>query len=210
MSNEPTFRRCSVDGCERKHRANGYCETHNFRFKKYGDAGSAAIELRDPTRCCAVDDCSSRARAGGYCEKHYQRFRATGSATTPLPERGPRWTGDRATYNAVHLRIRKMNGPARLQTCFRCGDAADHWAYDHADPNARVDGKHRLPYSLDPDHYIALCKTCHRRMDAEITRTDVCSVPGCGGPHKARGMCNRHYRRALQEERRGEAGSPRP
>lgn len=28
---------CSVEGCESKHHANGYCASHNFRQKKYGN-----------------------------------------------------------------------------------------------------------------------------------------------------------------------------
>lgn len=184
----------------------GFCTTHYARWRKYGDAGPAEIEVRDPSRNCAVADCDRTVDALGYCDKHYQRLRKTGAANTPIAEHGHQWTGDGATYGAVHLRLRDAFGPAKLRDCQHCGQRADHWAYDHGDPDARTEPRRRLPYSVNLDHYIALCKTCHRRMDAKITRTDVCSVPGCGGPHKARGMCNRHYRRALQEERRGGTG----
>lgn len=33
---EIKVRLCSVSGCTTKHRANGYCDPHNYRFKTYG------------------------------------------------------------------------------------------------------------------------------------------------------------------------------
>lgn len=36
MSRKTTPRTCSVEGCDRKHRAHGLCDLHRQRFKKYG------------------------------------------------------------------------------------------------------------------------------------------------------------------------------
>lgn len=30
-------RACSIDGCDSPHRANGYCQTHNYRSQAHGD-----------------------------------------------------------------------------------------------------------------------------------------------------------------------------
>ena len=37
------------------------------------------------------------------------------------------------------------------------------WAYDHKDPN-ELTGRNGV-YSLDIDHYMPLCRPCHRRFD---------------------------------------------
>ena len=38
------MRRCSVDECEKKHEAKGYCNTHYVRLKRYG-----TVELTSPS-----------------------------------------------------------------------------------------------------------------------------------------------------------------
>src|SRR5438270_12504576 len=75
-----------------------------------------------------------------------------------------RWTGDDATYMAVHLRVRDERGAASQYPCTTCGQTAREWAYDHADPNERVSDDGRV-FSLDLTHYIPLCASDHRLLD---------------------------------------------
>ena len=182
-------RACSVEGCGRKHVGHGFCEGHLRRYKSTGDPGPAEFEPRKPKGDrCIVDGCDHLRYAKDVCDRHYQRLRKYG--TLDLPERE-----GAATYNAVHLRIRAQRGAAKDSTC-PCGAAAEHWAYVRGDDQSvRYDEQGR-PYSTDLSRYEALCRTCHRRMDAEATRTPGCSVPGCDGTHKARGMCSKHYQAA--------------
>lgn len=197
---KPKGRTCSVGGCDRPHVGRGYCGAHLLRFKKYGDAGSAEIEPRRPGAVCSVDGCP-RPHAGlGYCDTHLQRFRKRGTVDLPH-DRGRRWTGDDATYAAVHIRLRLERGPAKAQTCVTCGAPAQHWAFDHDTADVMYDPR-GLPYTTDLDRYQPMCQPCHRRMDADRTRRRGCTVEGCGGAHKARGMCDVHYRRSLAEEKR--------
>lgn len=192
----PKGRVCSVAGCDRKHQGRGFCEAHLRRFLTHGDPGPAEIEPRRPGLPCSVNGCENAAEGRGLCDKHLQRERKTGSATTPLPEHGPTWTGNEATYGAVHLRLRERRGRASTHQCAKCGVQAEQWAYDHSDPSPKFNERDQ-PYSTDLTRYLPLCKVCHRRMDAERTRTQGCSILGCEAPHKARGFCNKHYRRAL-------------
>lgn len=184
-------RACSVAGCSRKHQGRGYCDGHLRRVIATGEPGPAEFEPRRPKGDkCSIEGCDRLRYAKDVCDRHYQRLRKYGTLDLPSREGS-------ATYNAVHLRLRAQRGAAKDSTC-PCGAAAEHWAYVRGDDQSvRYDEQGR-PYSTDLSRYEVLCRTCHCRMDAEATRTYGCSVPGCDGTHKARGMCNRHYRQALK------------
>ena len=190
----PKGRICSVEGCNRKHVGRGFCEGHLRRFKATGDPGPAEFEPRQPKGDpCSVNGCDRPRYAKGVCGMHYQRLSDHGSLEVPAHYR---WTGDDASYNAVHLRLRIQRGKPGEHQC-QCGTRAEQWAFIRGVGPVMHDDEGR-PYSTDLSRYEAMCRTCHRRMDADATRTLGCSVPGCDGEHKARGMCNRHYRQALK------------
>src|SRR5215471_15131765 len=67
----------------------------------------------------------------------------------------------RPGYRAAHLRL----GKASDHPCWNCGQPATGWAYDHGDPHELIDKALGLSYSLDPEYYVALCDSCHTRMD---------------------------------------------
>lgn len=83
--------------------------------------------------------------------------------------------GDGNSYPAVHQRLRRTKGRARDHACHDCGQPAQNWSYDRADPN-QVEGetKHgrgdRRPYSLSMSHYQPVCYVCHVRRDRAIVR----------------------------------------
>ena len=201
---KPKGRGCSVEGCARKHSGKGFCEAHLRRFNRYGNPGPAEIEPRNPGAVCKIDGCESPTQGRGWCNAHYLRWRMKGDPLYPLPQRGPMWVGDEVTYSGLHIRLRNERGPASAHACVSCGNPAEHWAFDHSEIEPMYDPR-GLPYTTDLARYQPMCQPCHRRMDAERTRVRGCSVDGCPEPHKARGMCNRHYRRHLQEVRNGEA-----
>ena len=81
------------------------------------------------------------------------------------------------TYRSVHRRLDQQRGPAHTHPCARCGRPAAEWAYDGRDRREVYDlppiapplfAARRSPrrYSLDPAHYLPLCRTCHRDLDA--------------------------------------------
>lgn len=114
-------------------------------------------------RTCEVEDCAKVAGKGlRLCYMHRARLKRTG---TTDPWRGPNrsWRGDDIGYWSAHGRARTAKGPAKEHRCVACGEQAAEWAYDHADPNARIE---RLQvFSPDPEHYLPLCVSCHRRFD---------------------------------------------
>lgn len=163
---------CSIEGCDGRQHARGWCITHYSRWRKTGDPGSADL-LRQHGERCAVADCDRPYEGSGYCKLHRERWRKHGDphhiAVPVLPDRrghlGSAWRGDDVGYMGVHQRLYKDRGPAAGHQCRHCGTQAAEWAYDHADPDARVDPK-RGPYSVNQSHYMPLCVPCHKRWDA--------------------------------------------
>lgn len=59
----PRDRKCSVEGCERKHRCGGYCSTHYSRLYKHGAVGPAEVMRRTaPQRTVCPRDGYARVR----------------------------------------------------------------------------------------------------------------------------------------------------
>ncbi len=80
---------CSVEGCDRIHRANGLCHAHNERRRMGQDMNLPLRQYeRGPARICKVEDCSRRRTTHGtYCPMHYRRLVRHGDAGVAEPER---------------------------------------------------------------------------------------------------------------------------
>lgn len=163
-------RRCSVDGCDARHRARGYCKVHYLRMAQYG-----TVNLRPKYESCSVTGCITEVRSAGtpYCEMHYGRLRRNGH----LDYVGPPHTDD-PTYRTVHSRLQAERGPASDYRCVDCLGPADDWSYDNGDSAERVDPKTTCAYSLDADHYEPRCKRCHYRFDHHKAKTNADALRG--------------------------------
>lgn len=60
---------CSIEGCESKAHARGWCTKHYYRWKRQGSA-----EYVRPARTCEVGDCGRPHEARGMCFVHHQRW----------------------------------------------------------------------------------------------------------------------------------------
>ena len=69
-----------------------------------------------------------------------------------------------AGYMTVHQRLRRERGAASDYPCSHCDAPALDWAYDHTDPNERP--SESGPFSVDPERYKPLCRSCHQKLDA--------------------------------------------
>lgn len=112
---------------------------------------------------------------------HYQRMRLHGSLDLPPAQypTGPAaatWVGDEVTYKPAHFRVVARHGSASLHLCVNCGGKAQDWAYDHRDPNELKCKRTGRLYSADPNHYMPLCRPCHKRIDNAVRRGDLASA----------------------------------
>lgn len=154
---------CSVNGCERPHAARGWCNTHYIQWRRRSGLGGKGI--------CSVESCEERAISRGLCNRHYLRLRNHGDPELTLPMGRP-ILGEHPTFSAVHQRIQRERGKAVAYRCVDCGESAQEWSYNNADPNEVVGLDHGRPlaYSLDIGNYDPRCKPCHRQLDRAIRR----------------------------------------
>lgn len=66
---------CTVQGCDRQHKARGYCQTHYMQFKR-GAPITEAIRSRERVKpdVCVEEGCHEPVKAKGLCKAHYQRL----------------------------------------------------------------------------------------------------------------------------------------
>lgn len=86
--------------------------------------------------------------------------------------------GTRSPYEAAHLVMRRLFGPARFYPC-SCGRQADQWAYSNHSPDETLEiivtprwrGVRR--FSRCPSDYTPLCFACHRVADSAWRSANV-------------------------------------
>lgn len=105
---------------------------------------------------CIHEGCAEYRVKQNRCFKHWNMWRLD----PPAPVR--------PDYHAVHINCRKRWGRAGRHACRHCGHRAEHWAYNHLDPNEKWDGG--LVYSDRTTYYMPMCLSCHFTFDAEYRR----------------------------------------
>lgn len=159
---------CDVDGCDKPAKLRGWCSAHYQRWRTHGDPTAGGRPHDGTKTLCSIDGCDRQVVAWGWCDAHYRRWKKTGSTGSADFKR--LGSGNDISYNTAHRRVRDAKGPAADHACVTCGCQADEWAYDHADPLARLVPADRprlagMPYSLNVDHYQPMCKSCHKAFD---------------------------------------------
>lgn len=163
--------RCTAEGCERSDiQGRGLCRKHYHRLYR---KGTLEARTQRPKRgICRIDDCATvDIGPAGYCAKHATRVVRHGDPSAVLAPRplfgaeNPRWTGEAASYETLHQRVRHARGSAKKLSCVDCGGIAAHWSYNNSGVQERVSPKGR--YSLDIDQYEPRCVPCHSRFDAD-------------------------------------------
>ena len=66
---------CKIEGCDRKHKAFGYCKLHYRRLKKHG---STDVPQKWHKGKCTLEYCNRKHHVKGFCELHYKRIKKFG------------------------------------------------------------------------------------------------------------------------------------
>ncbi|HQW73901.1 MAG TPA: hypothetical protein PLG46_07390 [Ornithinibacter sp.] len=167
---------CTLDDCDKPVKRKGLCYGHYMKQWRYGTATPAhpskrtdlagrrfgslvAIEPTGSRWLCACDcGASSVVRVGDLNR----------GTTSNCGDRAEHHRRDDIRYAAAHDRVRSDRGLVQQYPCIDCGTAAQHWSYNHDDPDElEQEGLSAQPvaYSIHPEHYSPRCITCHRRFD---------------------------------------------
>lgn len=177
---------CKVGGCQKRARSRvaDLCPMHYHRQYRYGTlertrdlvqrgilprtgadlAGQrygtlTATTYQDSKWVCKCDCGATRIVSVGELNR-------TGDANTCGI--AGRHLPDTVDYSAAHDRVHRARGKADRYPCVDCGRTAQHWSYDHADPDERTSIAPRtagVAFSLHVEHYEPRCVSCHKRFD---------------------------------------------
>lgn len=90
---------CTIPGCGRLLRKNGFCEGHSGRYENYGSphrpcgrcgkdlplSAKPSQKICESCRVCKVPGCENRYSRNGYCSGHYSRSYINGSPYRTCP-----------------------------------------------------------------------------------------------------------------------------
>lgn len=95
------MRLCQIEGCGKRHKAHGWCESHHRRWKKFGDPlkGRPAQRKYPSGVTCEIEGCNRLPVGRGLCGKHYQTWHSHGD---PLASKW-RWSSHRKDWHVGHL-----------------------------------------------------------------------------------------------------------
>ena len=78
---------CLIDGCRRKHKARGLCDSHYEKWRRGKLDIAADVIPPAETKPCSVPGCQRRAFGRSLCEPHQQRVLKHGDVQAHIPIR---------------------------------------------------------------------------------------------------------------------------
>jgi hypothetical protein len=118
------MKECSIEGCNRPHRAKGFCGMHYYRFFKckIQDRSPQPLENRTGKNHlkCSVESCDEKQHSLGYCRLHHAAYKRNGPGLHQKPHKCAAPNCDtsvkqpRTVYCCFHL-MRLQNGKSLIR-----------------------------------------------------------------------------------------------
>ena len=166
----PEERGCTFEGCDRRHKAHGWCEAHWDQLKKGKPLTPLLPKNSEKINGgpCAVDGCERKSVARGLCSTHYRRYLG-GDASLP-----------------IRIKAYSEWDECRIPGCEKKPNIRG-FCHSH--------GKKMIRFNLGPDKFLELmskdkCDICSREIDAFTSHIDhdhTC----CESTRKSCGNCIR-------------------
>ena len=175
---------CSIDGCNLKHVAKGYCRKHWRRFKLHGNPHYTE-NIRDHAEICIVDGCNEKFVSKGYCNKHYRKFLKHGdplrSEIKRIPERhGMTKTSEYIIWAGIKQRCHNPKnkdyykyGEKGITVCDRWLNSFVNFLDDMGKrpfPDAQIDRKkNHLGYSPNNCRWVTIEDNNRNKTDTKLS-----------------------------------------
>lgn len=138
------MRTCSIEECENKHEAHGWCNKHYVRWLKYGDP----LYKYESKSKCQIDECENKHQAQGYCKKHYQSYYIKKRTSPSVFEKSLKERFEEST---------KLNPETGCIEWIKC---LDH-GYGVFTKNNKKTRAHRISYELYKEEILEGMLVCH-------------------------------------------------
>ncbi len=173
---------CTVEGCDRQHKARGYCQTHYMQFKR-GAPVTEAIRSRVSVKpdVCVEEGCHESVKAKGLCKAHYQRLLRHGHTKYRDRKKPPK----------------SCSAPGCTDILYSNGKCAKHYAR----------GKRMQGYGITQEQHDTLfaqsggmcwiCEGPETSRDGSSGKVRALAVDHCHGSGAVRGLLCRRCNQAI-------------
>jgi hypothetical protein len=171
------MRTCSIEGCGRKHAANGVCLMHYKRFQRYG---SYELPKRVKSFC---QHCDREVVARGLCDAHYQMWKLHRDplyADKKRAEREPTYV-DRQGYLTMRGKHPVTNGRNTIHRIVT--DAKPGQIVHHIDGD-KLNNAHENLYVCDDRAAHLICHRSLETLGFELVRAGVIVFDHQSGSYK--------------------------
>lgn len=114
---------CTIEGCEGKHVARGFCVAHYERWRRHGNPLGGGPSPQGPGPC-SVEGCEKPRKCRGLCLAHYQRWQRWGDPLDSWADRRP--LGRRTDRNGYVLTRVRDDDPLGVAMRQRNGAVLEH------------------------------------------------------------------------------------